>query len=539
MIKFKFIRSISFISFFISSVCFSSIHVKGVEEPSHIAESARASNRGFGYPKLSDVSFSSRRFRPENQKDPHDTFSTLLRFFSTRLDWVYDYGNQENIIGRTNALGLNYNGAISSILPDEIGGFVRIRGRDRSVNGDLSVLAHLPSKPAIGDVWSEQYMKIASNHLREMIRLGADEIQVDDPGMNYAEAVYREGGYGDASNEKFSLWLKQNSSKKQRRNWSIDLDIDEFSYREWVHSKGGKDLIPPDLKELHEKFLLEGLLQFYETLRKVAAEANGGVQVPFSCNTSSNVVWKDYSKWADFGMAETRMNNISPMKIWRWVCSPERKIGKGHVLCPPRYDALTPPANIVPFTRSCIATTYAMGSLMIVPWDVWQNNKGGPRYFGTAEEYADIYGFVRATPELFDGYEAVFCRGGGIPTSIYKFNKSPVVLQGNHDGVVAVVRCIPKSESAPVVIHLVDWKKPQSFTLILDQTQFFFGNKMAFNLFTPTAYDQNLHEKIYAESKFNQLALVKELTPERHPDGKLRLLIPPLNPWGIIKVSLK
>ena len=176
---------------------------------------------------------------------------------------------------------------------------------------------------------------------------------------------------------------------------------------------------------------------------------------------------------------------------------------------------------------------------MIVPWDVWQKNNGGPRYFGTAEEYADIYGFVRAIPELFDGYEAVFCRGGGIPTSIYKFNKSPVVLQGNHDGVVAVVRCIPKSESAPVVIHLVDWNKPQSFTLIFDQTQFFFGNKMAFNLFTPTAYDQNLHEKIYAESIFNQLTLVKELTPERHPDGKLRLLIPPLNPWGIIKVSLK
>ena len=52
-----------------------------------------------------------------------------------------------------------------------------------------------------------------------------------------------------------------------------------------------------------------------------------------------------------------------------------------------------------------------MGGLMMVPWDVWQKNGGGPRYFGTAADYADLYGLIRALPELFDGYEAVFCRG--------------------------------------------------------------------------------------------------------------------------------
>ena len=386
---------------------------EGPKTSSHVADSARASIRGCGYPKLSDISFSSRRFRPENDRDPHDTFADLPRFFSTRLDWVYDKGNRENIIGRANALGLNYTGAISSILPDDLGGFVRIRGRDRSLSGDLSVLGHLPSKPAIGDVWSDDFIEIASEHVREMIRQGADGIQVDDPGMNYAEAVYRDGGYGDASNAKFPAWLTNNSTEQQRRNWNLDLGRPKFSYREWVLSKGGEDSIPPDLKRLHEKFLLEGLLRFYETLRNAAADANGGAPVPFSCNNSSNVVWRDYSKWADFGMAETRMENISPLKIWRWVCAPGLDIEKGQVLSPPRYDVLTPPDNMVPFTRSCIATTYAMGGLMMVPWDVWQKNGGGPRYFGTAADYADLYGLIRALPELFDGYEAVFCRGEG------------------------------------------------------------------------------------------------------------------------------
>ncbi|MFP6855522.1 MAG: hypothetical protein VB980_07040, partial [Opitutales bacterium] len=104
------------------------------EEPSHLADAGVALDRGFGYPKLSDVSFSSRRFRPQNERDPHDTFATMPQFFPTRLDWVYDYGNEENIVGRAKSLGLKYTGTINSILPDELGGFVRTRGRDRTVD---------------------------------------------------------------------------------------------------------------------------------------------------------------------------------------------------------------------------------------------------------------------------------------------------------------------------------------------------------------------------------------------------------------------
>jgi len=511
----------------------------GSERPSHVADSARNSVRGFGYPKLSDISFSSRRFRPENERDPQDTFAALPQFFPTRLDWVYDYGNQENIIGRAKALGLNFTGTINSILPDELGGFVRTLGRDRSVDGRLSVLGHLPTKPAIGDVWSDDFLRIATEHVREMVRRGADGIQVDDPGMNYAEAVYRDGGYGDASNSKFPAWLMRFSTEKERSNWRLDLRLPQFSYREWVVANGGEDSISPALKELHEKFLLEGLLRFYERVRNAAAEANGGEPVPFSCNTSSNVAWRDYSRWADFGMAETRMDNISPIKIWRWLCAPDPDIGKGQLLSPPRYDALKPPDMIVPVTRSCIATTYAMGGLMMVPWDVWQKNDGGPRYFGTAAEYADIYGFVRAIPELFDHYEPVFCRGGGIPTSTYGFKRSPIVLQGDHAGVVAAVRCIPESESAPVVIHVVDWNESEPFNLIVDQTQFFYGSPTVWEMLTPTEYDRRLHESANAALELGQLVKIQQLTPETHPDGKFRFRIPALNPWGIIRVSRK
>jgi hypothetical protein len=507
------------------------------EKSSHVSDTASHSNRGFGYPKLSDICFSSRRFRPENKEDPHDTFAALPRFFSTRLDWVYDRGNQEDIIGRAKALGLNFTGTINSMLPDEIGGFVRSRGRDRSLNGEFSVIRHLPTKPAIGDVWSDDFITIASEHVREMVRRGAEGIQVDDPGVNYAEAIYYEGGYGDASNAKFAAWVKAHSTPGDRSDWGLDLEQPNFSYREWVLAKGGEKSIPPALKELHEEFLLEGLLRFYERLRDVAAKANEGNPIPFSCNTSSNVVWRGYSKWADYGMAETRMENISAIKIWRWLCAPNQEQDKGQLLSPPRYDTLTPPENIVPFTRSCIATTYAMGGLMIVPWDVWQKNDGGSRYFGKAAEYADIYGFVRAIPELFDGYEAVFCRGGGIPTSTYEFKRSPIVLQGGHDGVVAVVRTKPKSETDPVVIHLIDWNEGDPFRLIIDQNQFFHGSNIVIDLLSPLEYDMELHESVVASSDYGRLVETRRLKQEIHPDGKLRLQIPSLRPWGIVRVS--
>ena len=509
------------------------------EEPSHLADAGVALDRGFGYPKLSDVSFSSRRFRPENERDPHDTFATMPQFFPTRLDWVYDYGNEENIVGRAKSLGLKYTGTINSILPDELGGFVRTRGRDRTVDGSFSVLGHLPSKPAIGDIWSDDFIDIASEHVREMVKLGADGIQVDDPGMNYAEAIYRDGGYGDASNSRFSVWLRDKSTLKERNDWGLNLDDLGFSYRGWILAKGGEDSIAPALKGLHEKFLLEGLLRFYATLRKVAAKANGGDPVPFSCNTSSNVVWRDYSEWADYGMAETRMENISAIKIWKWLCVPGQESGKGQLISPPRYDALTPPKNILSFTRSSIATTYAMGGLMMVPWDVWQKNDGGPRYFGSAAEYADLYGFVRAVPELFESYETVFCRGSGIPTSAYDFKESPIVLQGDHDGVVAVVRCKPKSEIDPIVIHLIDWNESEPFRLIIDQTQFFHGSSIVLDLLSPTEYDKELHESVLGSSDFGRLVRTQRLKPERHPDGNLRFQIPALHPWGMVRVSRK
>lgn len=80
-------------------------------------------------------------------------------------------------------------------------------------------------------------------------------------------------------------------------------------------------------------------------------------------------------------------------------------------------DALQLPQVVSPFpkdhidvaaVRRSIALTYALGHRMLVPWDVWAG-PGKPRWFGTVEEYGDLYRFVRENAARFDGYRS--CAG--------------------------------------------------------------------------------------------------------------------------------
>jgi hypothetical protein len=60
-------------------------------------------------------------------------------------------------------------------------------------------------------------------------------------------------------------------------------------------------------------------------------------------------------------------------------------------------------------TRAAFATTYALGQLHLVPWDLYMGSDATgiqPRYFGTREQYGDLCDFVHAHPALFDDHES-------------------------------------------------------------------------------------------------------------------------------------
>jgi hypothetical protein len=169
-----------------------------------------------------------------------------------------------------------------------------------------------------------------------------------------------------------------------------------------------------------------------------------------------------------------------------------------------------------------------------VPYDVYNGDK--PRIFGKPEEYADLYGFVRANAALLDGFEDAAASGKGIRELRYG---SAVPVKVSADNVFAFVRAQPGKADDTVAIHLVDWREAtQAFVLTLDNDCFFRGAEMHVKLRVPPQFDRDAHTKASVQGDYSSLTNVREL-PTSMNENRMEISVPPLNPWGIIVASPK
>jgi hypothetical protein len=186
-------------------------------------------------------------------------------------------------------------------------------------------------------------------------------------------------------------------------------------------------------------------------------------------------------------------------------------------------------------TRQTIATVYATGGHIEMPWDTYLPTPDAQRYFGRPENYADLTAFVRAMASVLDGYSDAFATGGDIMDGRWLATLPPLALRTDAVGVHAFARARPGDSSAPVAVHLVDWRdEPQPFALSL-RPQAFFGNKpLRLRLYTPVRnYDQAAHEKAFRSGDYAGLVEKTELAA-----GYVNLAeIPALHPWGILVVD--
>lgn len=116
-------------------------------------------------------------------------------------------------------------------------------------------------------------------------------------------------------------------------------------------------------------------------------------------------------------------------------------------------------------SRRLIALTYSLGSATFAPYDRWIRGYDGVthgvRFFGTYEEFGDLYRFVRDNAKLYEGFEEVFATGdkmGPVRSGTLPADAAPVVLSGGSGDLFACVRAKPGDSKAPVVVHFVDWK---------------------------------------------------------------------------------
>lgn len=472
----------------------SSIFAQKASAPTQtLSSTAEEIKRPAGAPSYADVCFSSRIRHPVNEKDRHDTFRDAAAFHATRLDWVISFDAEW--IAQAKARGYSFGGWLSSILPDAIDAKPNtyLKGRIKNEKGELLTAPWMKSfKVSWGCVNSPQYRKTFLEHAKRLVDAKVDVIQIDDPEMNM-HAV---------------LW--------------------GACFCEFCKEKAKKQGVVLNDRLAMEDFQTESVRTFFKEMR-AEVDAYAGRHVPMSSNNGLAHWWEFPYDVFEFGMGELKPDEFEPKKMLGRQMDTNRR-GKSQV-----YTFVSEDEQML---RRLIAMTYALGANPIVPYDVYLRStaKGAERYFGRPDQYADLFGFVRASSAWMNGYEDAAIAGPGFEDA--RWGKAPaVVWADNKRPLWAFARAVPKKQSAPAVIHLVDCgDKPGPSVLKLRTAAFTGMRAVKVKFFVPPPYDAAEHEKCEKNKDFSSLTATIEVRAT--VDGEwTNVELPALLPWGMLVVE--
>ena len=474
-------------------------------------ELAQPTSRPAGAPAYSDVCFSSRWRHPTNANDPHDTFATAEAFRVSRYLWVYT--SSADFIQKAKQTADSFQCALNSMVADHPDGG-RQHGRLTDLNGNLVSAPWMRQwkDPAWGccnsPEWRASYLAAA----KAALDAGADLFQMDDPGLNYT-AIQWGACFCEYCMAGFRDYLATETTTEERVDWGIDT-LDGFDYGAYLREQGAPvgDAFAKwkggPLKAHFQSFLKASVTRFYQDMR-AAIDAHAGRHVTFSSNNYQGRWTFPYDLF-DFGLAELPHRDLGPTLIYDRL-KEARDRGKAQVFTLVSED--------VALTRQIIATTYACGGHLLVPWDVYLGSTpdGSRRYYGTPEQYGDVYHFVRDNASLFDGYEDAAYVIPGLPDERLG-NSAGVHVAEDTDDYCAFVRAVPGNPDAPVICHVVDWRaKPEPVTLQLDRTRL------------PGAGAPQL--------ELRRPGKAPEPMPFTMQDDQLVIELPPVAPWGVLVIA--
>lgn len=449
---------------------------QAAEAPKTFAEMAEKVERPAGFPRPSAVCFSSRWKHPANSKDPHDTFQAAADFHATGFYW--SYGPNQEWFKEIKRRGYTVQGWLSTILPDTLFGDARQQGRIMNEQGELVTGPWMLAwKGWWGCLNSPEYRDIYLQYVKMYMDAGVDSLQMDDPGENNTATQW--GG----------------------------------CYCPYCRAKAARlGKSPPDIQR-------ESTEEFYTWIR-AEMNAYAGRHVPFSCNSHPGSRYF-FNATFDYGIEE--LDHTTPYGFYHAMRDAERR-GKALMY--------TFRSTSVPETRRTIALSYACGSHIIVPWDVYMPGPGAPRYFGKPEDYADLYGLVRHCAAYLDGYEdAAFV----LPElADDRQRQAPLGIVGGSEDLNLFVRAVPGKPDAPVVIHCLDMADtPKPFHLCLDPARLFGQGPFTVDLLVPASYDRNAHQLAEQTKDFGPLVVRKRLAAGRITECD----VPAVSPWGLVVIA--
>jgi hypothetical protein len=315
--------------------------------------------------------------------------------------------------------------------------------------------------------------------------------------------------------------------------------LDGFDYRAYLRERGapvGDDFWrwPGDaLKGYFSAFQIASSVSFNRWWREELNRAVGR-RVPVSCNNGVQR-WTDIELAFDYGIGELSTSHAKPEPLYG-AMRQAGELGKTQsVTMPLRRTGEQESPDWVRHTRQTIATVYATGGHIEMPWDTYLPTPDAQRYFGKPGNYADLTAFVRGMARYLDGYADAYAGGGELQDTRWLEAPAPVTPLTDAADLFVFARARPDEAAAPVVVHLIDWREqPQPFALSLRPRAFFGNLPLRLRLFTPgLPHDPAAHDEAYRSGNYS--GLVRETALGAGFVSTVSL--PALAPWGVLVVE--
>ncbi len=503
--------------------------------PPRLHEAARPRAAIPGAPQAADVCMRSLRPRPMSDRDPHNTLDAIRGFHVTWLEWTY--GNDAAFIEKVHGLGVTYGAATAA------GSYV----------GDVPVeqwnVVDLDGNRLVAP-WMRQWKRpnpwgcannpeFRAGHVRAAvaaIEAGADVLQRDEPGQNQG-AVGWGGCFCDHCMKAFPKWLLAHADPAVLKRLGVE-DLDRFNYRDYLREKDApvgdafRRWPGDELKDYFQRFQTDSTVAFNVWWRE-QLDKQIGRRVPVSCNNGARS-WTNVQLVFDYCIGELSASHAQPAHLYATMREAASHGKTQTVTMPLRRESRETP-DWIRHTRQTIATMYAVGGHIEMPWDTYLPTPDAQRYFGNPADYADLTAFVRGMAAWLNGYEDAFARGKGIEDERFPADAPPVVFANDAEELFAFVRAKPGQSAAPVVIHLLDWREePHPLRVSIRPDTFFGPGPVRFRLFTPVApYDNAAHNRAFDTKDYH--ALVHEVEVGRGMANTVDL--PALAPWGVLVVE--
>jgi len=473
-----------------------------------------------------DVLMRGLGMRPMNAEDPHNTLATAEAFGADNVLWIYDV--TDDWIAEARSLSIGVGTAIDQRgWPDiqEIPDFVETF-TVRNLNGEQVISTHArenfgPSawiRHFLPDLNIPGWFPFYRDFVTGLLDQDVVSLHRDDP-----QAIYQSIRYGasftDATVAYFRDYLRDNYTEQELASLGVH-NADEFNVRDHFLSLGaptdetlwewtGSPLMP-----IFKQALLEATAEFFQQLRS-EVETRTGRTIPWSCNGVSP--WNAVDKVFDFRLGELQRHLNQPQTL-QVIAANADALDKRQGLVTLVDRNWESSATYTADLRLNIATSYALGLVPLVPWDMYMHD--APRYFGSVEDSGDLFHFVSRHRHYFDGYETDSAFGVDMRHGLYSWlpnkeialpaERSGAAVWVNDENIFAVVR--ESNDNSAAVVHLVDWNaNPGSFDLNLDPQSLVQSDTARLTLLTPGGSPQ---------------------VWEDYRGG--RIVLPTLSPWGLL-----